>query len=328
MTMGIVRPYRLSENQQRLIPVYHLDSRGSIRALSKIAGVRESSARDALRGLLEQEILQPYVLVNIHALGYLDFCIFLSIEPRGKNTRAQLLKFLKDSPQVVYVAELAGEFQYSISFVSKNISELDQFLIQVAKYSEGKVLNKTISVRTDWHLFNSRQGSSIKSPIKLLHRSANVTTKELRYEKILNALTKEPLLSLSDLADRLRLPASTVRYQLKYLESSEIILGYPNWIDVSKLGMQTFRFLISENQTEISFRKKFLEFAKNRRQIVDFVHTVGNWDYELNVQVYDHNEIPNLTEELYNRFGDSIRNVQILAQLQIHKLVAFPFSTD
>ena len=263
-------------------------------------------------------------MINSHALGYTDFCIFLRFEPGRRINREHFKKFLLKSSGVAWVAELAGEFTYSISFLARGISEVDQFLLACANESRSGIVQKSFAVRAQWSLFQFKAGGSKAG---VLTRSCDVAVEaadELDF-RILARLAVMPEESSNASARQLGIPAATYLYRLKSLESSRIILGYPLLIDPNALNMCGFRILVYQRSIASVLRPKLFAYAQQHPHISAFVHCIGEWDYELNVEVPSPLDLIPIVSEIEEIFGEHIQMIKTLTVLQTCKVNQFPF---
>ena len=134
-----------------------------------------------------------------------------------------------------------------------------------------------------------------------------------------------PNLKNAELARQLKVAESTLHHRFKELRRQGVLIGHAYWLESAKFGVFPFRLLIVEKSPTSAFRRKLFDFARQHPHIVAFVHAVGNWDYELNLEVYEPPQVNMIVEELYDRFGRHIEVVKSLTHLQHIKSCQFPF---
>ncbi len=321
---------RLSNSSKRILSAAFLQARTSFAEVARQLGVREHSVRQALSHLKEQGVIKVFPVINVHALGYTDYCMFLSLEPKSKTSRAQLLEFLLRSPLTAWVGELGGEFQYTASLFTRNVSELDPFLRSLARYSKGGLVEKAFAIRLNWISFRPKYLWSGKAKIETLNRANNVPFAEIDKEDhlLLRQMAAEPDKNEAQLARSLSLPSTTCGYRLRRLEEKGVIVGYRYQYDPSLIGFTCYRLLIYETYSSSNLVERLYKYSVDHENITGFVRCMGNWDYEIHVEVSSPRQLPEIVNDIYDLFGDSIRTIRTLSDVATHKACTYPFARD
>ena len=317
---------KLTADQERLLAAASLDSRAPCSKLGKMTRIRESRVRSMLLRLTDSQIIRQFAMINAHALGYTDFCLFLRFEPGKKIDRERFKKFLLNSNGIAWVAELAGEFSYSVSLLANGIAEVDQFLLACANETRSGIVQKSFAVRELWSQFQFKPAGGRAKAQSLTRKSdVKIEVVDDLDRRILARLAAVPDESSNSSARHLGIPAATYLYRLKSLESRRIVLGYPYVIDPNALGLHSFRILIYERSIDSALRQKLFAYAQQHPFISAFVHCIGEWDYELNVEVPSPPELSQLVSEIEELFGGNIQMIKTLTVLQTSKINQFPF---
>ena len=123
-------------------------------------------------------------------------------------------------------------------------------------------------------------------------------------KRILYELSKNSRLPLKQLAKKISLTPKAVLYRLKKLEKSGVILGYNALIDNNKLGYRFYKIDFYLN--DLSRIREMFEFAKQHKNIVYRMRTIGGPDFEIEIMVKDVIDMNNLIKEIKERFSKVI----------------------
>lgn len=89
--------------------------------------------------------------------------------------------------------------------------------------------------------------------------------------------------------------------------------------------MQMFEVLIYAKSITKNLRNEIFNFSKAHPNIAYFLHCIGEWDFELGVEVEKAEEINGVVKKLYERFGKDLATVKILPLFRSLKLSWYPF---
>ncbi len=79
--------------------------------------------------------------------------------------------------------------------------------------------------------------------------------------KILRALSREPLMTLSQLSRKAGTPISTVEYRLKSLKDHGVIVGYQYLANDELIGRSSFPVALYLRRNTAELQKKLIDFC-------------------------------------------------------------------
>ena len=86
-----------------------------------------------------------------------------------------------------------------------------------------------------------------------------------------------------------------------------------------------YKILIYLNDFSPEKILKFMNFCKSKDRIVYIIKALGDWNYELDLEVQDLEEYRKLMMELTSKFSDIIQNYDTLTIREIHKYNVYPY---
>lgn len=317
----------LSKTRAKILSHAFLQADAPAVAIAKECGSTEKTVRNTLYLLRERNVINAFPLVNIHALGLTDYCIYFSLAFDEAKNRREVFNFLASSSQVAWLAELSGEFHFTVSVIAKDIFEVYRFFQSLSTKVCGISITKNLALRVNWTSFRCKYFGNDPSAVNKISRTeprAIVKIDELD-RKILQMLTSYPHESYTAIARRLKVATNTLISRIKILKKQGVLLGSIYYFDAHKVGMYAFRILFYAKNSNPKLCKKLANFCFKHKNISAFIECIGNWDFELNVELKDPAGINNINQELYEKFAAEIAILKTVSLIQTIKTAPYPF---
>ncbi len=318
---------KLSPSQAKVISSVSLQADCSIEDAAKECKLRPHVVRYALSELTRSGRAQAFPIVNIHALGYTDYCVFLTLTSENRASRQRVLKFFSESELTAWVAELSGEYHYTVSIFARDVFEVDSYFRELASAVPGIVVEKTLAIRISWTTFRWKYLSNHRSKVEFITRSQAASVEKLDEtdHAILRAIAGNPLAPRTHQARAAAIPVTTLHHRLKGLQARGILLGTVYFIDMIRLGIHSFRLLIRAKNSTSKLTQALWNFSFKHPNVVGFIHCFGGWEYELNIEVRDPAELAAIHDGIEDLFGSEIRSLRTVTVLGTPKTQAYPF---
>ncbi len=319
---------RLTAQQIKVLAAAQLDARATSAELAKRTGLPKHTAQRAMSYLLSHELVHPYCVTNISALGYIDYAIFIRRLTESEQGRRKLIEQLRRARQVSWLVEAGGEFQYAISVNARSLREIDDFLLRLNGVAGQAIKGRSISARIRCETYALRLPelpNSVKLPPAIASSAATtMSALDKTDHEILRALGKDALLPYSTLARTLDIPNSSFQYRLKRLLQDRVILGFALHINYAALGLRKYMLFITERNSDRQFCAQFEKYCRNHPSITAIVRALGEWNYEIDVHTQSGQELSDVRQEILEKFGESIADIETVEYLRTHKLFPYP----
>ncbi len=318
---------KLYERERRILACVELQADKPLKLISRQTGYREHTVRYNLKRLYEREIIsQRRPIIDMNRLGYINYNLFFSLTSESQKRKDNFVQYLLASPYVTWMFELGGDFRYGISISVKHITSIGEFLELLSKEFGNIFFEKLFTVELSYQYYGRRYLSSetfLKAPLSF---QVARTPEELDEQdaKILNALANSRYSSYTELADSLKIPLPTFERRRHRLEQSGIIKGYSYWVSASRLGMEPYIILIYVRGINPKFKLELNRFARDEVRVVYVIESMGNWDYELGIEVQSNKDLTLITERLYDQFGTDLKTIKVVPILDYLKFKSFP----
>jgi DNA-binding Lrp family transcriptional regulator len=146
----------LSEKELAELAVVELHADLPLAEIRKRTNQRSHTIRYNLKRLEERGVISKAPFIDVYPLGYTGHAIFFSIAPDSSSSKEAFLQSLEDHPNVQWLAELGGNYQYVATLFVRHPSEIQDFFDSINQKFGNILFEKTISTRLSFTQFNRK----------------------------------------------------------------------------------------------------------------------------------------------------------------------------
>ena len=315
----------------QLLAACELRATSSAAELSQRTGFRSHVVRYRLRSLAKRGILgTPQPFVDFQRLGYVECYFYFSFAGSSSvNAQRALISTLMNSPRVSWLLSTGGPIQYAAGICLPSIHELFLLLNEITERAENTLYKKSIAIRTAYTRFSRNYRAENSQPRDKLSSRADQPRVQLSSTElnVLSALTSTTCRTLKDLSTATGLPVATVERYKRSLEEKGVILGYFHRVSSERFGMQSVRLMLNMRGISNTTKQQLYAYALQSRWINSIQEAIGPWDYLLAAEVRELKDVTEITDELYNNFGNSIVEITTLIIYEFMKTSQQVFAT-
>jgi DNA-binding Lrp family transcriptional regulator len=309
--------------------LYLLESNAalSFRAIADMAGLEEHKVRRTFHRLVEMKVITGRaVFVDSMALGYDDYGLFFSLKSTNAKEQKALIRSLADSPLVRWLADVGGNFDYAVTFLSKSGREVRQVLDRISQKHQDAFVGKQLSLRTYMMRYPRRYLSPNTKGCDtyIMGKATEETNIDQLDRHILNVLSQGHFTPDNEIAGKLGVSASTIVRRVAALKETGILLGDTYRVNAGALGYSSYRLLITMKRLGTDIRRRMIQFCDEELPVRIMVESLGSWDYELELEVADNRDIKQIVGRLYESFPQDIVSVNVIPVFQHLKYSGFP----
>jgi len=133
---------------------------------------------------------------------------------------------------------------------------------------------------------------------------------DVKDTKILQELDKEPRITTSKLAKRVRISQQVADYRLKRLKEQGIITKFGTIINMYRLGLQQYRIFFRFNEIGDQRKREIFSYLKKNAHVYWAARIGGRYDLVIVVGVVDYPTFDVFLDELYTSFPKCFRSYQ------------------
>jgi DNA-binding Lrp family transcriptional regulator len=311
----------LSQLQRDILALTQFTDSLSANALAKRLKQKTHRIQYALSKLRASGILTRSPFIDIHRAG-LRWCgIFLSLEGTERQQKAAHTYFHRHR-RVGWFAELSGSYSIGLALAVGSPIDVDTFLKNLSAETGCLVYKKTVAFRTllmDCPRQYLSDLASRDSP-HIISDGVEPISLDGVDKEILLALTKHADASIRDLARLMGLPHSSLDVRVRKLRSKKILLGYSTIPNLHQLRRQLHKVLIYVSPNDSSTALLMRKFAVNHSLVSHYVESIGEWEYEMNIEVESLRDIAVFEQALRCAAAGRVRDTCVLNVSNVFQL--------
>lgn len=316
---------KLNDGERRFIAAAELHANAPLHELAARADMSANSIRYLISKLQGHRIITPVPFIDLYPLGYTDFVIFFSLSSHGNaDERTRFLDMLERSPLVTWIGELGGQFQYGAAIFVHHVSEFLAFLETMTAHTPTMIMKKSVRLTKRFTRYNRTYlcPEIPKESFSFGNHERRVSI-DARDEKILHALTQRPTINMRHMAEFLGMPLSTLQYRIRQLEEKGVLLGHIFGVDPARIGATLYNLHVFTNGVSAQAQQHLRAWANAHPHVVHFIECVGEWDYEIGVEVENAQEIIAIVADLHDRFGATVSRIDTIPIFRNRKYIFF-----
>jgi len=297
--------------------LFELDknSRISLSELAKKVRLSKEVVFHRINNLVKRDfVLRFQTIISTYRLGYQSYKIYFKLQNLTKEIRTEIQDFFLKNEMIYWIGNCQGKWDLIIAYWAKRIQDFGNFEDQILNKFSNYIQEKEISISRKSIQYNRRWFYYDK--IEPVETTFGEDLEEIKIDnidlEILKYLANNARIKMIDLAKKLNVSITVVRYRLKQLEKNKVILGYKYALNPKLLGYETCKAFISFKNITAEKRKTLINYCKLIPNIINIVLTIGSWDMEIELEVKNFDEyyrIINNIQEKYNQIIKSYESV-------------------
>jgi DNA-binding Lrp family transcriptional regulator len=301
---------RLDALDKKLLYELDSDSRQSLSQLAK--RLREGRDRVSYRveRLVREGVIRQFtVTINPYRLGYTLYKTYLKVS-KQRGRYESLIKLLGAHPRVYWIADCDGRWDLIFATFARSPFEFFEIQNKILQSCSDIIISFTnLTLVNVWMHRKSYLAAREVSPFLIGGPPSAYSLEESDWD-ILRLLSEDARMSFTDIARKLSVPESTIRYRLENLEESGLVVGYRVELALSRLGMMFFKAQLYLATYELDDLKKLRAYCGKQPNITYFIEQIGDSPVELELEVSGYEQFTEIINDLRATFPTMIRNVE------------------
>jgi DNA-binding Lrp family transcriptional regulator len=326
---------RLDKQDRKLLAALDKNSRASFVSLGKEIGVAPETVRYKVERLVGQGVIKKfYAIIDSGRLGLTLYKTYLTLQSADESKVKEIIQFLVDEESVQMVLRFEGTYDLAFGLKTNSIATLSKFLDSLNKNYRQFIAKKTFGVnlsvqyfprdyltsssRTKGHLIQYsvygapyQTDSADNEILKQLLNDSRVSAAKIEQE-----FNENPKIVVS-------LSRESIARRIKKLEQDKIITGYTLMLEQEKLAQLNCRALLYLNQASEKKIEQFISRAKENSRVWYVIKALGEWDYELGLEVENIKQYRSIISELTLATPGVLREHKMLIVSETYKYEVF-----
>jgi Lrp/AsnC family transcriptional regulator len=319
---------KINIKDRKLLLELEKDASLSYRALARKIGSNKDVIRYKISKFESNHLISHYMThINIHKLGLVNYGLFISTKNMDNDLEKQFIDEIKDVSNVTYFAKTIGNYDFVFGILAKDPIELSNIIKKLFKDYSKYIFNKDIAIREYLEHFPKKYFMDKINPYSIFSFGGNLENIKLTFldKMILSNISSDARISISDLAKRLKKPASTVSSRIKKLQKLQIVGRSFAEINSKKFGYNKYNIHIKLKEYGLKTEKRLHEFCEFHPNIVHYIKVLGKWDYEIGLEVDDIKEMYKKISEIKEIFKIDLDKIEFYPILDVIKYDLYPF---
>ena len=319
----------LDLKDRKLLLALDMDARAPDSSIAKIVGLSKQLTNYRIKRLEKQEIVLSYYPVIDHTkLGLQLYRIALKLENLTKEKEQEMINYLKDHS--AWMVSVLGNWDIWMAIYARNEFDFMKFWTNFYERYGAYTENRWISLMTKFlnfersFIYPQKKNRDKKFIIGENLKIAPINDIDL---EIIKELTKNARQTSLELSKKINQTERIVRYRLQKLENQKIILGYRPFINTNLLGFKYYKLFIQLKDVTKQDLQKIKTYITQNPNVVYNTEALGGYDFEIEVQFSDSQELMKFISNLREAFPTNIKNINHMEYIKEYKITYFPSST-
>jgi len=313
---------KLDLKDRKILYELDLNARQTDSEIGKKIGLKREVVNYRINRLINHRIIKNFItILNDSALGYRTYRIFIKFRDLTEKKEEKIVKYIKNKAK--WLVKIRGKWSFNFTIITKDLFAVEKFLNNIKeKFQKDFIeLNFSLIMR----VYNYRRGYIINNKIdKSKYSIMGEVVKKYHTDsidlKILKILQNNARMNSVEISNKINISERIIRYRIKKLIKSKVIIGFRSMLDLNKLGYSYYKIHLKYkkfNQEIIKNIKDYLHFNPN---IVYKTETIGGPDLEFEIQAIDNKEMYTILDKFIKEFEGIIEDYEILEYEKEYKL--------
>ncbi len=321
-------PCKLDQMDYQIL--WHLDfeARESLTALGAKIGISKQLLKYHIQKLKNQGVLKKaFAIIDIHRLGLVTFRVYYRFAGVNKKTEEEIIQRFVENEHTLWVVSIDGSWDMEVVFVARNHIHFNQIFKDIHYKISRNIRRYNISsspvsyqLRRDYLISDTRKEFAATY---YGFEPSHLERDEIDY-KILTELSVDCQQTDDEVAKKIGISNTALARRIKSLENDQIIRVYRQGISLEALNRIYVKALVYLNNLTAKREKEIYQFCSKKSFVAFFTEVVGDWQLEVETEIYDEKQLSDLMKELRAEFPDSVKDYEILRIGKEHKLNYLP----
>lgn len=308
--------------------LFELDnnSRATFSQIAKATRLKQETVRYRIDKLYADGVIEKFLtIINTTLLGFTLYQVLIKLQNIDQSRKDSIISYLVEDSNVNWIGDLEGMYDVAFIVAVRSPVDLNKTIDTLFKRFGKFIMKKTISIHLKGKFF----------PRSYLANESKQKTKEVTYEgKDTVKLTEKDkelckLLSINsrasavEISRKIGISADSVIKHIKKLEKDKVILGYSIILKHDKISQSHYKLLINLSNIEERKLNSFLTYIETTDRVIAIIRTLAEWDYEIDLEVENIEQLKEFTMKLTEKFSDIIKDYQFLRITRMPKYTFF-----
>lgn len=317
--------HKLDKKDKKILFELDQNSRQPIKQLAKKTKLSRDVVAYRMKQLEKRGIIKNYVtIVDYTKFGYQIIRLYLKLQNTTPELEERIAQFFLQQKDNLTIYKTDGHYNFAIGFLMKDIRTYHECWMEFSKQYKMYIADTKFSVFLDFIHYNRNYLVEKKHHVETIVSTGSFQpyTYDEKDIKLLSYVEENSRISLLELAKKLNMTATGVKYKLKNLEKQKVIVAYKLLLDTSKLGYEYYK--VDLELEDVNVIPALNQFIIQHPNVIYRDIAVGGSDFEFDCEFASPHDFYAFMEELKELFPQRIRSYHYYKALKIYKYSYFP----
>lgn len=316
--------FKLDVKDRKILYQLDLNSRQANSEIAKKVGLSKQVVGFRIKRLIQEKLITSFhSVIDISKLGFTIHKNFLRLQNLDPDKEKELLSYLQNHPNVVWVASCDGKYDLAFGTWAKDMLFLDKTLKELDRHFGEFISEQQISTIIRGEYFLRDYLISKKLPSALRQSFFGSVPEQIKMDRldwqILQELAKSSRQTAVEIANTIKLSADAVSDRIRRFERFGVIKHYNIVPNESVFPYFHYRVLLGLKNLSEEKENSLTEFCRINPNIVYIVKALGPWEFEIDLEVESVEQFRSIMMELKSEFKDIIKDYSALQIYRVHK---------
>lgn len=315
---------KLDVKDRKIIYELDVNSRQTNSEIAKKVGLSKQVVGFRIKRLQKEEYISSfYSVIDISKLGFTVHKNFLRLQNLDRGKEKELIDFLVNHLNIVWVASCDGRFDLSFGSWAKDMAFLDKTITELNKKFGKYIAERQIAtiIRGDYFVRDYLVNRDKPSPYRESFFGAVPTPVKMDENdwKLLVLLGKDSRTTAVEISHEVNLGVDAIAERIKKLERSGVIKHYNIVPNESKYPYLHYKLLVGFRNISEDREKSLREYCRTNPNIVYIVKSLGPWEFEIDIEVENAERFRAILMDIKTEFNDILKDYSTLQIYKVHK---------
>lgn len=316
-------PVKLDRKDKRILKELFDDARKPVSEIARTVKLSKEVVNYRINRLHKSGFLVGFnTVIDVKKLGWMMFLVYVRLKNLNSDEENYILLALKGHKNIAWIIRCIGNHDIVLKIFAKDQNEVGTIMKSIE--AECKIDEYQIDYLSEEHAvpFSFIYEADKETHVLKDEKETKIRLEEIDYE-ILAQLAKNARMPLSELVVKLKSTREIIRYHLKKLETSNVILKYRPDTLPALMGYNWYFLILKTGNLDKATDNKLKTYLLNCENATYFYKTVGSSDIQIELRVKTTEELSNIISEIRSILQSKLKRHEILLVMKEPKYTYF-----
>jgi DNA-binding Lrp family transcriptional regulator len=313
----------------KLIQEIENDARQTLSQIAKTLRSSQQVISYRINSLEKRKVIGDYyTIIDITKLGYANYRTMIRLTNLNEQKHKEIINYLMKHTNVLWLVDCGGRWDLLVNFTAKNIIHYNSLLREFKNKFPKQIQNYDVLTTVEVIYFGRNYFTDKKKEIKSLYcfgrQEFETITLDKTDSQILSLISDNSRINAAEIAYKTKVSPNTAILRIKQMKKQGIIQGFKPLIHLENTPYSGYKSLVKFQNITEEREKEIIEYLKNNICVVGIIRLVGSWDFEIEFEIENKEQMFKLTREFRDKFKEVIKEFEIIPLFHEYKYNFFP----